>query len=61
MESPKRLFLVGDIMKLLDPYKGLAAPEPNNGRTTSFCNNVWNRLVPKLQFLELLFFCRKKE
>jgi len=56
----KTFFWWRGIIKLLDTYKGLAAPEPNNRRTDSFWNDVWNGLVPTLHFQELYSFAEKK-
>lgn len=55
----KGFFYWRDVVKLLDPFKGLAAASVQDGGTCFIWVDLWNDQVPKLAFPELYSFAKK--
>lgn len=56
--SKKGSFWWRDITKLLIQYKGIAAVTLGNGKTIFLWDNLWNNMVPRIQFPELFSFSK---
>lgn len=49
-----------DVLKLIDKFRGMTVVDIRNGKTYRLWDDQWNNFVPRLQYLKMFSFAKKK-